>query len=100
MKYIVFESQFRKVVKENEIDDLDDLDVPDEEESEIQDYGFDIEDEPNEDLTKIELDHLRKKFKLPRIQFGSLDWKKEYEKPYSPIKPTDVPLEKLKKKEE
>ena len=28
------------------------------------------------------------------VQYGRMEWKKEYEKPWSPIKSSDMPLEK------
>lgn len=84
----------KKIIKEDmENEFIDDEDM-DDDGDEIQDFGFDYEEEDEDDLEKIKR---RSKFKPAPMEYGSSEWKKEWEKPYSPIKASDLPLDKYLK---
>ena len=93
-KFKITEDQFQRLVKKNvketeEFDFEDENDFEDESEFEIQDFGFDYEgeDEPEMGLPRGQ--------RPIKIQYGRGEWKKGDEIPYSPIKPSDVPLDRL-----
>jgi hypothetical protein len=93
----------KKIVTESKIDnEFDDL-FDDEEDfgDDIQDFGFDYEENDEDD--EFQKKHRYKKSDISKIQpqhYGRMDWEKKYEKPYSPIKPTDLSLsDYLKSKE-
>jgi hypothetical protein len=86
----------KRVVKEvNEvgpdIDDYEDFDEFDDEE--IEDYGFDYEDEFDDDEFQKKMKKKHSRINALPIEYGDMQWKKEYEKPYSPIKPSDMSLD-------
>lgn len=84
----------KKIIREDmENEFIDDEDMEDDGD-EIQDFGFDYEEEDEDDLEKIKR---RSKFKPAPMEYGSSEWKKEWEKPYSPIKASDLPLDKYLK---
>jgi hypothetical protein len=81
-------------------------DVPslfDDEEDNVEDFGFDIEDD--EDFDDLEGFDKEMKFKdtMKKNKLGSVGigagtrWDKDSEKEYSPIKDTDLPLDKFLK---
>jgi hypothetical protein len=75
----------------------------DDEEDDIEDFGFDIEDD--EDFDDLEGFDKEMKFKdtMKKNKLGSVGigagtrWDKDSEKEYSPIKDTDLPLDKFLK---
>ena len=75
----------------------------DDEEDEVEDFGFDIEDD--EDFDDLEGFDKEMKFKdtMKKNKLGSVGigagtrWDKDSEKEYSPIKDTDLPLDKFLK---
>ncbi len=84
----------KKIIKEKSEYDFDDEEYIeyDNDDNEIQDYGFDYkEDDDENDITDMKM---RKNFKPSPVQYGRGEWRKEWEKPYSPIKPSDLPLDK------
>jgi hypothetical protein len=84
----------KKFIKEDfEKDFDDDGEYIDIEKDDIQDFGFDYE-EDIDDVEDFEKTKRRKNIKLAEPYFGKSEWKKEWEKPYNPIKPTDLPLDK------
>ena len=84
----------KKFIKEDfEKDFDDDGEYIDLEKDDIQDFGFDYE-EDIDDVEDFEKTKRRKNIKLSEPYFGKSEWRKEWEKPYSPIKPTDLPLDK------
>lgn len=91
----------KKIIRESEIENFDyEEDMPSDEDD-IEDYGFDMEDEPEfEDEQQKEMifrDFMRKN-RQSYIGIGSgVRWEKDDEKPYNPIKPSDMPLEKYLK---
>jgi hypothetical protein len=98
------ESQFIKFLKEiiddTEIDNFD-YENEDEFDDDIEDLGFDYEEEDEyDDESQKELmfrDFMRKN-KTSSAGIGSgVRWEKSNDKPYNPIKPSDMPLEKYLK---
>jgi hypothetical protein len=98
------ESQFIKFLKEI-IDDveIDNFDYENEDNfgDDIEDLGFDYEEEDEyDDESQKELmfrDFMRKN-KTSSVGIGSgVRWEKSDDKPYNPIKPSDMPLEKYLK---
>ena len=90
-------SIIRRIVKEGFKDDFEDKFEDGEyidHEDEIQDFGFDYEEEDN-DVDDFESIKRRKNIKPPEPYYGKSEWRKEWEKPYNPIKPTDLPLDKF-----
>jgi len=75
----------------------------DDEEDDVEDFGFDIEDD--EDFDDLEGFDKEMKFKdtMKKNKLGSVGigagtrWDKDSEKEYSPIKDTDLPLDKFLK---
>lgn len=106
------ESDLHKIIKrimesEEEPTDDDIEDVPvddiDSEDEDIMDYGFDYEDDSDVDddkfQSKMRFKNWEKKNKLGSVGIGSSTrWDKDSEKPYSPIKPDDLPLDKFLEK--
>ena len=89
-------SIIKRIIKEGFEDDLKDTFEDGEyidQEDEVQDFGFDYEEEYDDvdDFESIK----RKKNIKPAEHHGRSEWRKEWEKPYSPIKPTDLPLDKF-----
>jgi hypothetical protein len=108
------ESDLRKIVKrilkeshfednDTPLEDMSDFDDNDygEEDDDITDYGFDVEDEIGDD------DEFQNKMRFrdrvrrnrpggPGVGSGER-WSKDMEKPYSPIKADDLPLDKFLK---
>ena len=81
----------KKIVSEDIDDEFED-DIEMDGDDEIQDFGFDYEEDDDEDaLEKIKS---RKMFKPSPVQHGRSEWKKEWETPYNPIKASDLPLDK------
>jgi len=81
----------KKIINEDFESDFEDEYI-DDENDEIQDYGFDYEEDDDEnDITNMKM---RKNFKPSPVQYERGEWRKEWEKPYSPIKPSDLPLDK------
>ena len=83
---------------EPSLDDLEDFD------DDIEDYGFDVEDEFEDDdfQTKMRQHERMKNIRPSEYGIGSGErWtnqmERETEKPWSPIKPDDLPLEKFAK---
>jgi hypothetical protein len=97
----------KRIVKEQVgFDQLDDTPIEDEpflddEEDEIEDYGFDIEDDFEDDdefQTKMRFKERMKKDKPSSMGLGlGIRWDSDSEKEWSPIKPSDTPLEKYLK---
>jgi len=83
----------KKMINEGFEDDFVDDEYIDQESDDIQDFGFDYE-EDIEDIEDFEKMKRRRKMKPSSFEYGTSEWKKEWEKPYSPIKPTDLPLDK------
>ena len=69
------------------------------EEDTIVDYGFDFEEPENDEFQKdMGFKDFMKKNKANSMGIGSgVRWDSESEKEYSPIKPSDMPLEKYLK---
>lgn len=86
-------SMIKKIIKEDFEDDFEDDEYIDQEIDDIQDFGFDYE-EDSDDIENFEKIKMRRKLKPSSIQYGGSEWKKEWEKPYNPIKSTDLPLDK------
>ena len=85
----------QKLVKEQDID-IDSEEEFVEPESEYQDFGLDFEEDDEEEMFQKKMrSKFDKKNRPSRVDYGRMDWKKDYEKPYSPVRPTDLPLEKL-----
>lgn len=88
----------------DEIDDISLFDDSDDYEENI-DYGFDIEDEPSDDdfQNRMRFKERMKKFNPQSVGIGGVSrWDKETEREmekggWSPIKPSDMPLEKYLK---
>lgn len=99
---ILIESRFLNKDEEDfEYEDLPNeppSDFEDEEDT-IVDYGFDVEEPENDDFQKdMGFKDFMKKNKASSIGIGSgVRWDSESEKEYSPIKPSDMPLEKYLK---
>lgn len=103
----------KKIIKEQEgFDQLDDTPLEDEPslddledfDDDIEDYGFDVEDEFEDDdfQTKMRQHERMKNIRPSEYGIGSGErWTnqmdRETEKPWSPIKPDDLPLEKFAK---
>lgn len=81
----------KKIVSEDIDDEFED-DIEMDGDDEIQDFGFDYEEDDDEDA--LEKMKSRKIFKPSPVQHGRSEWKKEWETPYNPIKPSDLPLDK------
>jgi len=100
----------KRMIKESEegfevIDDFEDIpdestDFPDEEDD-VRDYGFDIENEYNDDdefQNKMKFKSHMGKNKQSSIGIGGgTRWDKDSEKEWSPIKADDLPLDKFLK---
>ena len=75
----------------------------DDEDDSIEDYGFDIEDDENSDDLEgfdkeMKFKDSMKKNKMGSVGIGSgTRWDSDSEKEYSPIKDTDLPLDKFLK---
>jgi len=75
----------------------------DEVNNDIEDYGFDVEDDENSDDLEgfdkeLKFRDAMKKNKMGSVGIGSgTRWDKDSEKEYSPIKDTDLPLDKFLK---
>lgn len=97
--YKISESQltrFINVILKEEDFEIDSEEEFSEPESEYQDFGLDYEgDDDEETFQKKMRSKFDKKNRPSRVDYGRMDWKKDYEKPYSPVRPTDLPLEKL-----
>jgi hypothetical protein len=101
----------KRIIKEQEgFDQLDDTPIEDEpslddEEDDIEDFGFDIEDDFDEDddfQTKMRHKERMRKDKQSGLGLGAgTRWDSESDrqvsKPYSPIKADDLPLDKFLK---
>jgi len=101
----------KRIIKEQEgFDQLDDtpiedtsfLDDEEENNNGIQDFGFDIEDGEFDDdddfQTKMRYSERMKKDRPSSIGLGAgTRWDCDNEKEWSPIKPTDMPLDKFLK---
>lgn len=81
----------KKIVSEDIDDEFED-DIEMDGDDEIQDFGFDYEEDDDEGT--LEKMKSRKMFKPSPVQHGRSEWKKEWETPYNPIKPSDLPLDK------
>lgn len=84
----------KKIVNEQFEDDLDDIDknFDDDSDEEIQDFGFDYEE--GDDETEYSKRKVRHRPISVDFKYSGPEWNKEWEKPYSPIKSSDLPLEK------
>ena len=76
----------------------------DEEDDKVEDFGFDVEDNFGDDTdeegfdSQMKFRDTMKKNKLGSVGIGSgTRWDKDSEKEYSPIKDTDLPLDKFLK---
>lgn len=76
----------------------------DEENEDVEDFGFDVEDEDKEDSDwgehqrDMNIHDFMKKNKPSGLEIGTgTRWDKDSEKEYSPIKNTDLPLDKFLK---
>ena len=102
----------KRIVKESEegferIDDDDFEEIPDNltdfpnEDDDIKDYGFDVEDEFGDDdefQNKMKFKSHMGKNKQSSIGIGAgTRWDKDSEKEWSPIKADDLPLDKFLK---
>jgi hypothetical protein len=89
----------KQIIEENdEFEDELEFEEPIDPEGEFQDLGLDYEEDYPEDEFQMRMKSKYDRGNRPsKIQYGRMDWKKEYEKPYSPIKPSDLPLDKLYK---
>lgn len=101
MKRVIRLNEFQLVelIKKaiNESEDFYDSDEDFEEvfsDDDYQDLGLDYEESFDDDEFQKKMKNKYSKTKLASPGYGRMEWKKEYEKPYSPIKPTDLPLEK------
>jgi hypothetical protein len=81
----------KKIVSEDIDDEFED-NIEMDGDDEIQDFGFDYEEDDDEGA--LEKMKNRKMFKPSPVQHGRSEWKKEWETPYNPIKPSDLPLDK------
>jgi hypothetical protein len=92
-EYFDFEEMIDPPTESNDDDDDND--------DYIDDYGFDLEDEfPYDDefQNKMKLKSHMGKNKMSSIGIGGkVRWDKDSEKEWSPIKPSDMPLEKYLK---
>ena len=67
----------------------------DREEEEYSDYDSEEHEDDWEHAQKEDrLKSAQKNKNAADVQYGRMEWKKEYEKPWSPIKSSDMPLEK------
>ena len=82
----------KKLIKEDFEDDFEDEFI-DDEDNEIQDFGFDYE-EDDDDETEYSKRKVRHRPISVDFKYGGPEWNKEWEKPYSPIKSSDLPLDK------
>jgi hypothetical protein len=97
----------QRIIKEQEgFDQLDDTPIEDDidfydEEDEFEDLGFDMEDDiemDDEFQTKMRVKERMKKDRQSALGIGAgTRWDWESEKEWSPIKPSDLPLEKYLK---
>jgi len=74
----------------------------DEEDDDIEDFGFDVESGDDTDVegfdSKMKFKDTMKKNKFSDFGIGdNTRWDSDSEKEYSPIKPTDLPLDKFLK---
>ena len=95
-----------RIIKEQEgFDQLDDTPLEDEpsldDEDEIEDFTYDTEDDIEDDddfQTKMRVKERMRKDRPSGIGLGAgTRWDSESEKEWSPIKPTDLPLDKFLK---
>jgi len=96
----------KRIIKEQEgFDQLDDTPLEDEpsldDEDDIEDFGFDVEDDFNDDdefQHKMKSKEHMRKYKPSGLSIGAgTRWDSDSEKEWSPIKPTDLPLDKFLK---
>lgn len=97
----------QRIIKEQEgFDQLDDTPIEDDidfydEEDEFEDLGFDMEDDiemDDEFQTKMRVKERMRKDRPSNLGIGAgTRWDWESEKEWSPIKPSDLPLEKYLK---